>query len=51
MAGVLRVIVGFAGTLAMMGGWVLFVCAIMMGCLYIARLIPLTGWRRRSNRP
>ncbi|MBZ5557469.1 MAG: hypothetical protein LAO77_09380 [Acidobacteriia bacterium] len=51
IAGIFRVLVGLGGTVLMVAGWVGLIVAIMFVSLYVARLIPLTGWRRRSNRP
>ncbi|HEV8210228.1 MAG TPA: hypothetical protein VGP77_08915 [Vicinamibacterales bacterium] len=45
--GVLRVVVGLAVAIGMTGAWVLLACAIMAVSLYIARLVPLTGHRKR----
>jgi hypothetical protein len=45
--GVLRVVVGLAVAIGMTGAWVLLACAIMAVSLYIARLVPLTGRRKR----
>jgi hypothetical protein len=33
----------------MIGAWMLFACAVMAVCLYLARLVPLTG--RQKPRP
>ncbi len=51
MAGAFRVLVALGGTLLMVAAWVGLIVAIMFVGLYVARLIPLTGWRRKSNRP
>jgi hypothetical protein len=47
MAGALRVLVGLAAAVGMTAAWVLLACAIMGVSLYIARLVPLTGRRKR----
>jgi hypothetical protein len=47
MAGALRVLVGLATAVGMTVAWVLLACAIMGVSLYIARLVPLTGRRKR----
>ena len=47
MGGALRVLEGVAVAVGMTGGWVLLACAIMGVSLYIARLVPLTGRRKR----
>jgi hypothetical protein len=48
MAGVLRVLVGLVASLAMFAAWGLFLAAIMAVTLYICRVIPMTGWRKRQ---
>jgi hypothetical protein len=45
--GVLRVLEGLAIAVGMTGAWLLLACAIMGVSLYIARLVPLTGRRKR----
>jgi hypothetical protein len=47
MAGALRVVVGLAVAVGMTGVWLLLAIAIMGVSLYIARLVPLTGRRKR----
>jgi len=47
MAGVLGVLEGLAVAVGMTGAWLLLACAIMGVSLYIARLVPLTGQRKR----
>jgi hypothetical protein len=50
-AGVTRVLVALAGSVAVFAFWCLFIVAIMTMTLYICRFIPLTGkWRRRNSR-
>ena len=50
MAGVFRVIVGLLVAAAMTAGWLLFAVVVMGVSLYFAKVVPLTGWRRRSER-
>jgi ABC-type transport system involved in Fe-S cluster assembly fused permease/ATPase subunit len=50
MDGVLRLIAGFAIAAAFTAGWLLLAVVTMFVCLYIVRLIPMTGWRRSSRR-
>jgi hypothetical protein len=45
--GVLRVLGGLAVAVGMTAVWVLLACATMGVSLYIARLVPLTGRRKR----
>lgn len=45
--GVVRVLAGLAVAVGMTGAWMLLACVVMMLSLYIARLVPLTGRRRR----
>jgi hypothetical protein len=47
MAGILRVLVGLVASVAMFAAWGLFIVAIMAMTLYICRVIPMTGWRKR----
>jgi hypothetical protein len=47
LAGIARVIAGFFITVMMWGGWLLFICGVMAISLYVARLVPLAGKRRR----
>jgi hypothetical protein len=49
MAGAYRVLVALGGTVLMVAAWVGLIVAIMFVSLYVARLIPLTGWRREST--
>jgi hypothetical protein len=46
---VLRVLAGFAMAAAMTGACILLAVVVMGVSLYIARLVPLTGRRRRSK--
>ena len=50
MAAAFRVIVAFLIAAAMTAGWLLFAVLVMGVSLYFAKLVPLTGWRRRSER-
>jgi hypothetical protein len=44
---VLRLLVGLVAAVGMTAAWVLLACVIMAVSLYIARLVPLTGRRKR----
>lgn len=44
--GFLRVLGGIVVALVAAGTWMLLACVVMMVCLYIARLVPLTGRRK-----
>ena len=46
--GLLRVFGGIIVALVAAGTWMLLACAVMLVCLYLARLVPLTG-RRNMN--
>ena len=48
--GALRVLVGFVVALGMTGAWMLLACVVMALSLYVARLVPLAGKRRRRVR-
>jgi hypothetical protein len=48
MAGVLRVLVGVVASVAMFAAWGLFIVAIMAVTLYMCRVIPMTGRRKRQ---
>jgi hypothetical protein len=48
MAGVVRVLVGVVASVAMLAAWGLFIIAIMAVTLYMCRVIPMTGWRKRQ---
>lgn len=45
--GVVRVLAGFVVAIGMTGAWILLACVVMLLSLYIARLVPLAGRRRR----
>ena len=47
--GVVRVLAGFAVAIGMTGAWMLLACVVMLLSLYIARLVPLTGKRKRPR--
>jgi hypothetical protein len=47
--GIVRLIAGLIVAFAMTGAWMLLACAVMGVCLYVARLVPLTG--RHKPRP
>lgn len=47
MAGTLRVLVGLVAAVGMTAAWLLLAIAIMGVSLYLARLVPLTGRRKR----
>jgi hypothetical protein len=47
--GVLRVLAGFAIAAGVAGGWILLAIIVMGVSLYIARLVPLTGRRKRAG--
>ena len=47
--GVLRVLAGFAIAAGMTAAWVLLAIIVMGVSLYIARLVPLTGRRKRAG--
>ena len=42
----LRLLAGLAMAIGMTGAWMLLAIAVMVVCLYIARLVPLAGRRR-----
>jgi hypothetical protein len=44
---VLRLLVGLVAAVGMTAAWVLLACVTMAVSLYIARLVPLTGRRKR----
>jgi hypothetical protein len=45
--GVFRVLLGFVVAIGITGAWMLLACAVMAVSLYVARLVPLAGKRRR----
>ena len=45
--GILRLLAGLAVAVGMTGAWLLLACVVMGVSLYIARLVPLTGRRKR----
>ena len=45
--GVVRVLAGFFVAIGMAGAWLLLAIVVMVVSLYIARLVPLAGRRRR----
>jgi hypothetical protein len=45
--GLLRVFGGIIVALIAAGSWLLLACVVMVVCLYIARLVPLTGRRKQ----
>jgi hypothetical protein len=47
---VLRLLAGFVVAIGMTGAWMLLACAVMAVSLFIARLVPLAGKRRRRAR-
>jgi hypothetical protein len=47
--GVLRVLAGLAVAIGMTGAWILLACVVAVVTLYIARLVPMTGRRRRPR--
>jgi hypothetical protein len=47
---VLRLLAGFVVAIGMTGAWMLLACVVMAVSLYVARLVPLAGKRRRRVR-
>jgi hypothetical protein len=50
MTGVFRLISGFFIAAGFIAAWLAFTCVVMLVTLYIVRVIPLTGRRRRVSR-
>jgi hypothetical protein len=48
--GIIRLLAGLAVAIGMTGAWILLALVVMAVSLYIARLVPLTGKRRRHPR-
>jgi hypothetical protein len=46
---VIRLLTGLVVAVAMTGAWMLLACVVMAISLYVARLVPLTGRRRRRR--
>jgi hypothetical protein len=46
--GILRALAGLAMAVGMTAAWILLVLVVMAVSLYIARLVPLTGRRKRA---
>ena len=50
MRGALRLLAGLLMAVGMTGAWMLLACLVMVVCLYIARLVPMTGRRKPLRR-
>ena len=49
MAGVLRLLSGFVVAAGFIVAWLAFAWLVMLVILYVVRVIPLTGRRRKSK--